>query len=143
MLLKPLAAARADGDHVYAVIKGTAVNNDGGQKLSYTASTAAGQTRAIVEAMAIANVDPDSVGYVECHGAATSLGDPVEIQALTRAFRIATPRTGFCAIGSVKSNVGHLEQCAGMAGPHQGCARAPARHHPRQPALRDPESPNV
>ena len=116
VLLKPLTAALADEDHIYAVIKGAAINNDGGRKLNYTASTAAGQTRAAAEALAIANVDADGIGYVECHGTATALGDPLEIQALTRAFRAGTSRAGFCAIGSVKSNVGHLEQCAGMAG---------------------------
>jgi len=116
LLLRPLEAALASGDHVYAVIKGAAVNNDGAQKVSYTASTAAGQTRAAQAAMAIARVAPDSIGYVECHGTATTLGDPVEIQALTRAFGPGGSRAGSCAIGSVKSNVGHLEQCAGMAG---------------------------
>src|SRR5262245_45041934 len=116
VLLKPLAAARAAGDHVYAVIKGAAVNNDGAQKVNYTASTATGQARAMTEAMAIAGVSGKDIGYVECHGTGTALGDPLEIQALTRAFRTGTSRVGFCAIGSVKSNVGHLEQCAGMAG---------------------------
>ncbi len=115
LLLKPLRAARAAGDHVYAVIKGAAINNDGGHKLNYTASTATGQARAVTEALAAANVDASSLRYVECHGTATALGDPLEIQALTRAFRAHTPHRGFCAIGSVKSNVGHLEQCAGMA----------------------------
>ncbi len=115
VLLKPLAAALADADHVYAVIKGSAINNDGGHKLNYTASTATGQARAATEALALADVGADSLGYVECHGTATALGDPVEIQALTRAFRASTRRPGFCPIGSVKSNVGHLEQCAGMA----------------------------
>jgi acyl transferase domain-containing protein/surfactin synthase thioesterase subunit len=116
LLLKPLATALADGDHVWAVIKGAAINNDGGHKLSYTASTATGQARAAARALAIANAGADSLGYVECHGTATALGDPLEIQALTQAFRAHTQRAGFCPIGSVKSNVGHLEQCAGMAG---------------------------
>ena len=116
VLLKPLPAAMRDGDRVYAVIKGTAINNDGGHKVNYTASTAAGQTRAATEAMAIAEVGADDISFVECHGTATALGDPLEVQALTRAFRATTSRVGFCAIGSVKSNVGHLEQCAGMAG---------------------------
>jgi acyl transferase domain-containing protein/surfactin synthase thioesterase subunit/acyl carrier protein len=116
VLLKPLGAALADGDRVYAVIKGSAVNNDGGQKVNYTASTATGQSRAMIEAMAIADVGGDDIDFVECHGTATALGDPLEIQALTRAFRTSTSRVGTCAIGSVKSNFGHLEQCAGMAG---------------------------
>ena len=116
VVLKPLAAALADGDCIYAVLKGSAVNNDGAMKVSYTASSVASQARAMVEAMAIADVQPDSIGYVECHGTATALGDPIEIQALTRAFRLGTERTGFCPIGSVKSNLGHLEHCAGLAG---------------------------
>ncbi len=117
VLLKPLAAALADGDHVYAVVKGSAVTNDGAVKVNYTASTVSGQARAMTEALALAGVDPDGIGYVECHGTATTLGDPLEIQALTRAFRDGrTKRTRFCAIGSVKSNFGHLEQCAGLAG---------------------------
>ena len=116
VVVKPLRAALAAGDRVFAVIKGSAVTNDGGHKMSYTASTAEGQARAITEALAIARVEPETLGYVECHGTATSLGDPLEIQALTRAFRAGTKRAGFCPIGSVKSNLGHLEQCAGMAG---------------------------
>ena len=116
VVLKPLQAALAAGDHVYAVIKGSAVTSDGGRKLSYTASTAEGQARAVTEALVVANIEPETLGYIECHGTATSLGDPLEIQALTRAFRARTQRVGFCAIGSAKSNLGHLEQCAGMAG---------------------------
>jgi acyl transferase domain-containing protein/surfactin synthase thioesterase subunit len=115
LLLKPLKAAVADGNHVYAVIKGAAINNDGGHKLNYTASTATGQARAVTEALAAAHVDAGSLRYVECHGTATALGDPLEIQAITRAFRTHTRNAGYCPIGSVKSNVGHLEQCAGMA----------------------------
>ena len=116
VVLKPLAAALADGDRVYASIKGSAVTNDGARKVNYTASAASAQARAMTRAMALADVTPDSIGYVECHGTATTIGDPLEIQALTRAFRTATARTQFCAIGSVKSNIGHLEQCAGFAG---------------------------
>jgi len=116
VLLKDLAAAIADGNHIYAVIKGSAINNDGADKVSYTASSVAGQARAMVEALAIADVSPDDIGYVECHGTGTVVGDPLEIDALTRAFRTGTQRTGFCAVGSVKSNIGHLEQTAGLAG---------------------------
>jgi acyl transferase domain-containing protein/surfactin synthase thioesterase subunit len=115
ILLKDLAAARADGNHIYAVIKGSAINNDGAGKVSYTASSAAGQARAMIEALLIADVSPDELGYVECHGTGTVVGDPLEIDALTRAFRTRTDRRGFCAIGSVKSNIGHLEQTAGLA----------------------------
>jgi acyl transferase domain-containing protein/surfactin synthase thioesterase subunit len=115
VLLKPLERALADGDHVYAVVKATAINNDGGDKLSYTTSSVDGQAAAIAEALALAGVEPSTVGYVECHGTGTAVGDPLEVQALARAFG---PFAGGdrCAIGSVKSNVGHLEQAAGMAG---------------------------
>ena len=116
VILKPLAAAMADGDRVYAVIKGSSVTNDGGLKVNYTASAVSAQARAMTQAMALADIAPESIGFVECHGTATTLGDPLEIQALTRAFRKGTERTQFCAIGSVKSNFGHLEQCAGLAG---------------------------
>ncbi len=116
VVLKPLAPALADGDRVYASIKGSAVTNDGARKVNYTASAASAQARAMTRALALADVTPDSIGYVECHGTATTIGDPLEIQALTRAFRTATARSQFCAIGSVKSNIGHLEQCAGFAG---------------------------
>ena len=115
VLLKDLAAALADGNHIYAVIKGSAINNDGADKVSYTASSAAGQARAMIEALLMADVSPDDIAYVECHGTGTVVGDPLEIEALTRAFRTRTDRRGFCAIGSVKSNIGHLEQTAGLA----------------------------
>jgi acyl transferase domain-containing protein/surfactin synthase thioesterase subunit len=116
VLLKPLAAALADEDRIYAIVKSSAIDNDGGMKLNYTASTVEAQTRAMAAALSQAAIAPDTLGYVECHGTATVLGDPLEIQALTRAFRAHTNRVGFCPIGSVKSNVGHLEQCAGLAG---------------------------
>jgi acyl transferase domain-containing protein/surfactin synthase thioesterase subunit len=115
ILLKELAAAIADGNHIYAVITGSAINNDGADKVSYTASSVAGQAQAMVEAMEIAEVLPDDIGYVECHGTGTAMGDPLEIDALTSAFRARTERSGFCAIGSVKTNIGHLEQAAGLA----------------------------
>jgi acyl transferase domain-containing protein/surfactin synthase thioesterase subunit len=115
VLLKHLDAALADGNHIYAVIAGSAINNDGADKVSYTASSVAGQAQAMVEAMQIADVSPDDIGYVECHGTGTVVGDPLEIDALTRAFRAGTQRRGFCAVGSVKTNIGHLEQTAGLA----------------------------
>ena len=113
VLLKPLAAAVASGDRIHAVIKGTAVSNDGGKKFSYTAASADGQTRAMRAAIRRSGIDANSIGYVECHGTGTALGDPIEIQALTRAFGDVEGRR---PIGSVKSNFGHLEQCAGLAG---------------------------
>jgi acyl transferase domain-containing protein/surfactin synthase thioesterase subunit/acyl carrier protein len=115
VLLKELDAAMADRDNIYAVIRGSAINNDGAEKVSYTASNVAGQTLAMVEAMGVADVSPAEIGYVECHGTGTIVGDPLEIDALTRAFRRETDRSGFCAIGSVKTNIGHLEQTAGIA----------------------------
>jgi acyl transferase domain-containing protein/surfactin synthase thioesterase subunit len=115
VLLKDLAAAVSDGNHIYAVIRGSAINNDGADKVSYTASSAAGQARAMIEALLMADRSPDDIAYVECHGTGTVVGDPLEIDALTRAFRTRTDRSGFCAIGSVKTNIGHLEQTAGIA----------------------------
>src|SRR5262249_23271455 len=115
VLLKELAQAIADRDNIYAVIRGSSINNDGADKISYTASSVAGQSRAMVEAMAVADTSPDHIGYVECHGTGTIVGDPLEVDALTRAFRTGTDRRGFCAIGSVKTNIGHLEQAAGIA----------------------------
>ncbi|QSQ20838.1 polyketide synthase dehydratase domain-containing protein [Pyxidicoccus parkwayensis] len=115
VLVKPLRAAVEAGDHIYAVIKGSAINNDGGQKVSYGASSVPGQASAMLEAMTVADVSPDTIGYVECHATGTTVGDPLEVQALTRAFRTGTSRKGFCGIGSVKTNIGHLEQTAGMA----------------------------
>jgi acyl transferase domain-containing protein/surfactin synthase thioesterase subunit/acyl carrier protein len=116
VLLKDLADAKADRDHVYAIIRGTAINNDGAGKVSYTASSVPAQSMAMVEALALSGVQPDTIGYVECHGTGTAVGDPLEVQALNRAFRAFTSHAGFCAIGSVKTNIGHLEQTAGLAG---------------------------
>ncbi|WP_457430625.1 SDR family NAD(P)-dependent oxidoreductase [Streptomyces sp. QTS52] len=116
LVLKLLRDAIADRDTIHAVIKGTATNNDGSGKVSFAAPGAAGQTAVIREAHTVSGVDPRSIGYVEAHGTATRLGDPVEVSALTRAFRESTADTGFCAIGSVKSNIGHLDAAAGVAG---------------------------
>ncbi|MFC0039503.1 SDR family NAD(P)-dependent oxidoreductase [Actinomadura rayongensis] len=116
LVLKPLRDALADRDTIHAVIKGTATNNDGAGKVSFAAPGAAGQAAVIREAHLVSGVDPRSIGHVEAHGTATRLGDPVEVSALTRAFREGTDDTGFCAIGSVKSNLGHLDAAAGVAG---------------------------
>ncbi len=116
VVLKDLRRAIEDGDHVYAVIKGSAINNDGAAKISYTAASVQGQARAMVEALEVAGVSADTIQYVECHATGTVAGDPIEIQALTRAFRTQTNRRGFCAVGSVKTNIGHPEQSAGLAG---------------------------
>lgn len=114
--LKRLADALGDGDHVYAVIRGMALNNDGASKLSFTAPSVDGQADVIALAHAIAGVTPESITYVEGHGTATPLGDPIEVAALTQAFRRGTDKTGYCALGSVKSNFGHLDAAAGVAG---------------------------
>ncbi|HEY8411527.1 MAG TPA: type I polyketide synthase, partial [Pyrinomonadaceae bacterium] len=116
VLLKRLSDALADGDSIRAVIKGSAINNDGSLKVGYTAPSIEGQAAVIVEAQAIAGVDPGSISYIEAHGTATTLGDPIEIAALTQAFRARTNARQFCAIGSVKSNIGHLDTAAGVAG---------------------------
>jgi|GEM_PF-628006 len=116
VLLKRLEDALADGDTVHAVIRGSAINNDGGWKAGFPAPGRDGQARAIRDALARAGVSPDTVGYVEAHGSGTEVGDPVEVAALTQAFRAGTERTGFCALGSVKTSIGHLDTAAGIAG---------------------------
>ena len=116
VVLKRLEDALADGDTVHAVLKGSAVNNDGASKAGFTAPSVTGQAAVISEALANAGVDADSIGFVEAHGTATALGDPVEITALTKAFRRTTDRRCFCAVGSAKTNLGHLEVAAGIAG---------------------------
>ncbi|HEY3572045.1 MAG TPA: type I polyketide synthase, partial [Thermoanaerobaculia bacterium] len=115
VVLKRLADAMGDGDPIQAVIKGSAVNNDGSLKIGYSAPGAEGQYQAIRAAQLAAEVDPDTITYVEAHGTGTPLGDPIEVAALTRAFRARTDRKGFCALGSVKTNVGHLRSAAGSA----------------------------
>jgi amino acid adenylation domain-containing protein len=116
VVLKRLSEALADGDHVYAVIKAAACNNDGSHKVSFMAPSVDGQVELYEIAYEKAGVDPATVSYVECHGTGTALGDPIEINALTRAFAAHTDRKGFCAIGSLKTNVGHLDTAAGVCG---------------------------
>jgi len=116
VVLKPLHAALADGDTVHAVILGSAVNNDGTAKVGFTAPSVPGQVGVIRQALRRAAVPAATITYVEAHGTGTELGDPVEFDALREAFAAETDRTGFCALGSVKPNVGHLDSCAGMAG---------------------------
>lgn len=115
VLLKRLELAIADGDTIHAVIKGSAINNDGAAKVGYTAPSVTGQAAVITEAQAIAGTPADTITYVETHGTGTSLGDPIEIAALTQAFRHTTEAQQFCAIGSVKTNIGHLDTAAGVA----------------------------
>lgn len=116
VVLKRLVDALDDGDTIHAIIKGSAINNDGSMKMGYTAPSEEGQIRVIRAAQNIAEVLPDSITYVEAHGTGTALGDPIEVAALTKAFRVHTQRRGFCALGSLKSNIGHLDTAAGVAG---------------------------
>jgi acyl transferase domain-containing protein/acyl carrier protein len=116
VVLKRLADALADGDTIHAVIRGAAVNNDGADKIGYTAPSVDGQIEAIATAQALAGVDPRTITYIEAHGTATPLGDPIEIRALTEVFRASTNDVGFCRLGSLKANLGHLDAAAGVAG---------------------------
>ena len=116
VVLRRLDDALAEGDHVYAVITGAGINNDGSRKVGYTAPSVDGQAEVITRALAMAGVNPDQIGYVEAHGTGTPLGDPIEVAALTEAFRRGTDRRGYCALGSVKTNVGHLDAAAGVTG---------------------------
>ncbi|MCP4146236.1 MAG: type I polyketide synthase, partial [bacterium] len=114
VLLKRLKNALSDGDHIYAVIKGSAINNDGSRKVGFTAPSVDAQAEVIRTAQRLAGVEAETIGYIEAHGTATTLGDPVEIKALTLAFN--TAKRNYCAIGSVKTNIGHLGIAAGLAG---------------------------
>jgi phthiocerol/phenolphthiocerol synthesis type-I polyketide synthase E len=113
--LKRLEDAIADGDYIHAVIRGTGINNDGSSKNSFTAPNVDGQAECIAEAIAMSGVDPETITYIDAHGTGTNLGDPIEIAALTKAFRSYTEKKQFCAIGSVKTNIGHLVNAGGMA----------------------------
>ena len=116
MALKRLADAEADGDRIEAIIKASAINNDGSAKIGYTAPSVEGQAHVVRAAQMMAEVEPDTIAYIEAHGTGTELGDPIEIAALTKAFRAGTKKNQFCAVGSVKTNFGHLDTAAGMAG---------------------------
>lgn len=121
VVLKRLTDALADGDHIRAIIKGTAINNDGSLKVGYTAPSVDAQAQVIAEAISIAAVAPETINYIEAHGTGTALGDPIEIAALQKAFRngnsrLVTEQNKSCAIGSVKTNMGHLDAAAGVAG---------------------------
>lgn len=139
VVLKRLDQAIADGDQIYAVIKGSAIGNDGGQKVGYFAPQAAGQARVAAEAFAVAGIDPASLGYLEAHGTGTALGDPIEMAGLTQAFRLSTRQRQFCAIGSVKTNVGHLNIASGIVG---FIKTALCLHHKQIPPSLHFETPN-
>lgn len=113
--MRRLQDAIDDGDHIWAVIKGSAVNNDGSSKVGYLAPSVDGQSAAMAEAHAVAGITADTIDYIEAHGTGTYMGDPIEIAALTQAFRETTDKKGYCRIGSVKTNIGHLDTAAGVA----------------------------
>jgi acyl transferase domain-containing protein len=116
VVLKRLREALEEGDNIHAVIKGFAINNDGSSKIGYTAPSMEGQSEVVAMAQSMAGIDADSITYVEAHGTGTILGDPIEVSALTRAFRTSTNKNGYCALGSLKTNIGHLDAAAGVAG---------------------------
>ncbi|MEH2206138.1 MAG: condensation domain-containing protein [Nostoc sp.] len=116
VVLKRLEDALNDGDFIHAVIKGSAINNDGSNKVSYTAPRIEGQAKVIKTAQLVAELEAETITYIEAHGTGTSLGDPIEIAALTQAFQSSTKNKNFCAIGSLKTNIGHLDAAAGVAG---------------------------
>jgi phthiocerol/phenolphthiocerol synthesis type-I polyketide synthase E len=116
VIMRRLTEAIEARDNIIAVIKGAAINNDGSAKVSYMAPSVDAQAEVIAMAQALAGISPDEISYVEAHGTGTPLGDPIEIAGLTKAFREGTDATGFCAVGSVKGNIGHLESAAGVTG---------------------------
>ena len=115
VVLKRLSDAQKDGDHIIGVVKGVGLNNDGGDKMSFTAPSVRGQSEAILQAHQDANVKASTIGYIEAHGTATPIGDPIEVQALTNAFEITSDDKQYCYLGSVKSNIGHTTAAAGVA----------------------------
>lgn len=121
VMLKRYKDAVKDGDEIYAVIRGAALNNDGNDKASFTAPSVEGQAAVVAMAQTKAGINPETISYIETHGTATPLGDPIEIEALTQAFRSKTDRKQFCAVGSIKSNIGHLTPAAGVVGLIKTC----------------------
>lgn len=116
VVLKRLEDALRDSDTIHAVIRGSAANNDGSDKVGFTAPGISGQVAAIRAAQLVANVNPETIGYIETHGTGTTLGDPIEVAALTQAFRAVTQKRQYCAIGSLKTNIGHMDTAAGVSG---------------------------
>lgn len=115
VLLKRAKEAIKDGDHIYAIVKATAVNNDGANKQGYTTPSVDCQRDVVLEALGVADINPETIGMIEAHGTGTLIGDPIEVSALTESFREYTNKKQYCAIGSVKSNIGHLDAAAGIA----------------------------
>ncbi|MEV6865905.1 SDR family NAD(P)-dependent oxidoreductase [Streptosporangium subroseum] len=113
-VLKRLEDAIADGDHIRAVVRGNAINNDGAGKVGFSAPSVDGQAAAVAQAVGLAAIDPRTIGYVEAHGTGTAMGDPIEVAALSAVYTRGTRDRGWCGIGSVKSNIGHLSQAAGI-----------------------------
>jgi acyl transferase domain-containing protein/glutamate-1-semialdehyde aminotransferase/acyl carrier protein len=140
VVLRRLSDAIAANDRIYAVIKGAAINNDGSAKVSFTAPSVEGHAQVIATAQALAGIDPDTISYIEAHGTGTSLGDPIEIAGLTQAFKAGgAVRNGSCAIGALKTNIGHLDAAAGVAGLIK---TALALHHRTLPATLHFQTPN-
>lgn len=139
VVLKRLKDALADGDHIWSIIRGSATNNDGSLRAGYTAPSVDSQAEVIALAQGLAGISPETISYVEAHGTGTSLGDPIEIAALTRAFRAHTNEKNFCAIGSVKTGIGHLDTAAGVAGLIKTCLML---HHQQIPPSLHFERPN-
>lgn len=137
VVLKPLEDALRDRDHIYAVVKSSAVNNDGHMKLGFTAPSIQGQRKVIEMSHQVAGISSESISYIEAHGTGTAIGDPIEIEALTQAFR--TSKKGFCGIGAVKASIGHLDAAAGIAGLIK---TALAIHHRKMPPAVNYEVPN-
>ncbi len=139
VVLRRAKDALRDGDHIWAILKGSAINNDGADKAGYLAPSVGGQAACVAEAQMIAGVSADSVTYVECHGTGTYLGDPIEVAALTAAFRETSEAVGHCRIGSVKTNIGHLDTAAGVA---SLIKVALSLHHRQLPPSLGYEAPN-
>ncbi len=139
VVLRRAKDALRDGDHIWAILKGSAINNDGAAKAGYLAPSVEGQARCIAAAQAAAGVAAETVTYVECHGTGTYLGDPIEVAALAQAFGLGPGRAGTCAIGSVKTNIGHLDTAAGVA---SLIKVALSLHHRQIPASLGYEAPN-
>lgn len=139
VVLKRLQEAVADHDHIYAVIRGSAVNNDGANKAGFTAPSVEGQSEVIIQALQSAGVNAEDISYIETHGTGTLIGDPIEVAALSKAFKHFTEKTNFCALGAVKASIGHLDAAAGVAGLIK---TALALHHKKIPPVINFSAPN-